>query len=203
MCKGKLFILSAPSGTGKTTLLKKVMADIKGLEFSISHTTRLPRNGEVDGKDYHFVTQEKFEKAITKGIFLEWAEVHGNFYGTSRELINEKQEAGTDVILDIDVQGAAILQEKNVEDAVFVFIAPPSLSELERRLRGRETEEEAVITTRMQNAKKEMNAVNEYDYVIINDEIKQATVMLEAIILAERAKSKRLSTGAPITFNGV
>lgn len=133
---GQLFILSAPSGAGKTTLLKKVMKQVPGLAFSVSHTTRSPRSGEKDGVDYHFVSVDEFQGMRDQGLFLEWAEVHGNFYGTSRPAVMQQLERGQDIILDIDVQGAAIISRDTTVPAVSVFIAPPSLAELARRLRG-------------------------------------------------------------------
>ncbi|MDP3695533.1 MAG: guanylate kinase, partial [Desulfocapsaceae bacterium] len=180
MTTGKLFILSAPSGAGKTTLLKKVMADLPGLAFSVSHTTRLPRAGEVDGVDYHFVSRAQFEAMRDQGVFLEWAEVHGNLYGTSRPAVLAQLATGLDVILDIDVQGAAILRNSAVIPAASLFISPPSLSELERRLRGRETDSEETILLRLKNARKEMQAAVDYEYLIINDCLEQAIDTLRA-----------------------
>ncbi|MDO9041835.1 MAG: guanylate kinase [Desulfocapsaceae bacterium] len=198
MTTGKLFILSAPSGAGKTTLLKKVMADLPGLAFSVSHTTRLPRAGEVDGVDYHFVSRARFESMREQGIFLEWAEVHGNLYGTSRPAVLAQLATGLDVILDIDVQGAAILRNSAVIPAASLFISPPSLSELERRLRGRETDSEETILLRLKNARKEMQAAVDYEYLIINDRLEQAIDTLRAIVIAERSRGHRLPTGQSI-----
>lgn len=198
MTTGKLFILSAPSGAGKTTLLKKVMADLPGLAFSVSHTTRLPRAGEVDGVDYHFVSRARFESMREQGIFLEWAEVHGNLYGTSRPAVLAQLATGLDVILDIDVQGAAVLRNSAVIPAASLFISPPSLSELERRLRGRETDSEETILLRLKNARKEMQAAVDYEYLIINDRLEQAIDTLRAIVIAERSRGHRLPTGQSI-----
>ncbi len=198
MTTGKLFILSAPSGAGKTTLLKRVMADLPGLAFSVSHTTRLPRAGEVDGVDYHFVSRDQFEAMRDQGVFLEWAEVHGNLYGTSRPAVLAQLATGLDVILDIDVQGAAILRESAAIPAASLFISPPSLSELERRLRGRETDSEETILLRLRNARKEMPAAVDYEYLIINDRLEQAVDTLRAIVIAERSREHRLPTGQSI-----
>ncbi len=198
MTTGKLFILSAPSGAGKTTLLKRVMADLPGLAFSISHTTRLPRAGEVDGVDYHFVSRDKFEAMQDQGVFLEWAEVHGNLYGTSRPAVLAQLATGLDVILDIDVQGAAILRESAAIPAASLFISPPSLPELERRLRGRGTDSEETILLRLKNARKEMQAAVDYEYLIINDRLEQAIDTLRAIVIAERSRGHRLPTGQSI-----
>jgi len=198
MTTGKLFILSAPSGAGKTTLLKRVMADLPGLAFSVSHTTRLPRTGEVDGVDYHFVSRARFEAMRDQGGFLEWAEVHGNLYGTSRPAVLAQLATGLDVILDIDVQGAAILRESAAIPAASLFISPPSLSELERRLRGRETDSEETILLRLKNARQEMQAAVNYEYLIINDHLEQAVDTLRAIVIAERSRGHRLPTGQSI-----
>ncbi len=195
---GKLFILSAPSGAGKTTILKKVMADLPGLAFSISHTTRRPRPGEVDGSDYHFVSREQFEAMREEGHFWEWAEVHGNLYGTSRTAVMAQLASGLDVILDIDVQGAAMLRQCGDAQGAFLFIAPPSLQTLEQRLRGRQTESEETIGLRLHNAKNEMMAVAFYDYLIVNDALEQAIDTLRAIIIAERSRGHRLPSGQPI-----
>ena len=198
MTTGKLFILSAPSGAGKTTVLKRVMADLPGLAFSVSHTTRLPRAGEVDGVDYHFVSRDQFEAMRDQGVFLEWAEVHGNLYGTSRPAVLAQLATGLDVILDIDVQGAAILRESAAIPAASLFISPPSLSELEQRLRGRETDSEETILLRLKNARQEMQSAVNYEYLIINDRLEQAIDTLRAIVIAERSRGHRLPTGQSI-----
>lgn len=198
--KGQLFILSAPSGAGKTTLLKKVMAQLSGLAFSISHTTRPPRSGEKNGIDYHFVSVEEFQVMRDQGLFLEWAEVHGNFYGTSRPAVMKQLEQGQDIILDIDVQGAAIIAKDTTVAAVSVFIAPPTLAELERRLRGRGTDSNETIELRLHNAAWEMEAAPDYDYLVINDSLEEAAATLRAVIIAERSRSHRLPTGEPIVL---
>ncbi|MCI5157834.1 MAG: guanylate kinase [Candidatus Electrothrix sp. AUS1_2] len=188
MAEGFLLVVSAPSGCGKTTILKQVMAKISGLQFSVSHTTRQPRLGELDGIDYHFVSKEQFIAVRDQepSGFLEWAEVHGNFYGTSRQAVEVSLAAGKDVILDIDIQGAEQVQ-KNA-DPVTVFISPPTLGELERRLRGRGTESAGDIAVRLENAKQEMAAASSYRYLIINDELDQAVRDLQAVIAAERRR---------------
>lgn len=165
---GTVFILSAPSGGGKSTILKRVMAAVPGLVFSVSHTTRQPRPNEQNGRDYHFVARREFLEIRDQDPsgFLEWAEVHGNMYGTSRHSVQQQLFDGLDVVLDIDVQGAR--QLRNELDSVSVFIAPPSLGELEKRLRRRGTEEEHILQLRLQNAKKELKATVEYDYLIIS-----------------------------------
>ena len=198
MKQGRLFVISAPSGAGKTTLLRGVMSALVKVKFSVSHTTRNPREGEVDGVDYHFVSRDTFGQMIADNMFLEHAEVHDNFYGTSHAAIEEQLQDGFDVILDIDVQGAAILRENPQVEAAFIFIAPPSLVELERRLRGRGTENEEKVQVRLINARTELLSSSKYEYLIVNSDINEATNLLQAIILAERSKSHRLPTGDPI-----
>ena len=198
MTAGRLFVISAPSGAGKTTLLKRVMANVPGVVFSISHTTRKPRPGELDGVDYHFVSRSEFLAMIDEELFLEYAEVHDNLYGTSIAAIGVQLLEGKDVILDIDVQGAAILRKNDQLRATHIFISPPDLHELERRLRGRGTESEEMIKVRLKNAATEMAAADAYEYLIINDQIAEAANVLTAIILAERARAHRLPSGKPI-----
>ncbi|MBB5347653.1 guanylate kinase [Desulfoprunum benzoelyticum] len=195
---GRLFVISAPSGTGKTTLLRRVMAGITGLAFSVSHTTRLPRGGERNGIDYHFVDQHEFLAMRDSGVFLEWANVYGNYYGTSRREIDGRLQQGLDVILDIDVQGAAAVRQVSGLDASHIFIIPPSLQELERRLRGRGTESEEKVRTRLHTARLEMQQAGEYQYLIVNDNLGEASEMLRAIILAERARAHRRPDGRHI-----
>lgn len=193
-----LFVLSAPSGGGKTTVLRKVMADLAGLVFSVSHTTRPPRPGEVAGRDYHFVSREEFQ-AMQEGTppgFLEWAEVHNNQYGTGRAEVERQLQAGRDVILDIDVQGA--LQVRDAAAPVMIFIAPPSLAELEARLRKRGTESEETIRLRLDNAREELKFADHYDYLIINDRLEEAVDSLRAIIIAERCRRRRSLAGLPV-----
>lgn len=201
MTAGTLFVISAPSGTGKTTLLKKVMAEISGLAFSVSHTTRKPRPGERNGVDYHFVSREEFEADIEHGLFIEYAPVHDNLYGTNRRAIAEQLQQGMDVILDIDTQGAEIIRSSKEIQAVDIFIAPPSVEELERRLRGRGTEKEEEVRTRLGNATQEMMQGGNYLYLIVNGNLAEAVEMLKAIILAERAKSHRDFFGKTIKFD--
>ncbi|WP_417910927.1 guanylate kinase [Candidatus Electronema sp. PJ] len=192
MSEGILLVLSAPSGCGKTTIVRQVMAELPGLAFSVSHTTRQPRPGEGNGRDYHFVNQEQFKALRDQepSGFLEWAEVHGNLYGTSRQEVEKRLATGTDVILDIDVQGAE--QVRHNAQPVTVFIAPPSLAELEQRLRGRGTESPESLRIRLANAEKEMQAAPTYTYLIINDQLEQAVLALKSIIIAERCRQRRL-----------
>jgi guanylate kinase len=191
MSEGFLLVLSAPSGCGKTTILKQVMGKLPGLVFSVSHTTRQPRPGEQDGRDYHFVGSEQF-KAIRDqepSGFLEWAKVHSNMYGTSRQDVEARLNSGMDVVLDIDIQGAGQIRQNS--DPVTVFIAPPSLAELERRLRGRGTETAESLAVRMANAAGELKEADTYTYLIINDRLDEAVEALRAIIIAERSRRRR------------
>ena len=199
--RGNLFIISAPSGTGKTTILKKIIAIVSGVAFSVSHTTRQPRSGEQEGVDYFFVDRTSFEAMRAKALFLEWAEVHGNLYGTSSKVIQELAEQGQDIILDIDVQGALQLQEKLGGEGVFVFIAPPSLQELEKRLAGRRTDSTNAVATRLANAQMELRSLENYDYVIVNEKVDQAIEVLRAVIIAERSRKRRGLSGEPLNLD--
>ena len=198
MSRGNLFIISAPSGAGKSTLLKKLLAKVDNLAFSVSHTTRAPRPGESNGREYHFVDRATFEGMRTDQAFLEWAEVHGNLYGTSRAAIETQQAQGIDVFLDIDVQGARQLREQRIQGAIFLFIAPPSWSELERRLRGRGTDPEETVQLRLNNARQEMKDAGRYDYLVINDQLDEAVDVLRAVVIAERCKGRRTPEGQPL-----
>ena len=191
MNKGLLFVLSAPSGCGKTTILKEVMQRIPALVFSVSHTTRSPRAGEIDGEHYHFVSAKDFVALRDQEPcgFLEWAEVHGNFYGTSVAEVDARCQRGEDVVLDIDVQGAA--QVRDAARPVTIFIAPPSLEILEQRLRGRGTETEETVCKRLKNARAELGQVDVYEYVIVNDVLEEAVEALCSIIIAERSRQRR------------
>ena len=179
--KGHLFIISGPSGAGKGTLRKILFKRVPGLVFSVSCTTRLPRRGEVDGIDYHFIDDASFHDLKDNGQFLEWAEVHGHYYGTLREDVDRTLSAGKDIILEIDVQGAHQVK-KNCSDAVMIFITPPSMPELETRLRKRGTEEENTLRIRLKNARGEMDDSSSFDYVIVNDKLEKAVKKLEFII---------------------
>jgi len=195
---GRLFIISAPSGTGKTSLLKRVMSTVERIDFSVSHTTRLPRHGEIHGREYFFIKKERFERMIDKGEFLEWAMVYDNYYGTALSTLSKKLEQNQDVILDIDVQGAEIIRKEGRLPASHIFIAPPDMIELERRLRGRGTEEEETIQKRLRNASREMDFSPKYDYFIINDDLDRAAELVCSIIFAERARNRRTMEGLPL-----
>ena len=183
MENGKLFVISAPSGTGKTTILKRVISELASIVFSVSHTTRAPRSGEEEGVDYFFVDKGVFENMQKQGLFLEWAVVHGNLYGTSSNAVQEILKQDKDIILDIDVQGARQVMDKVGDKGVFVFISPPSLEELEKRLVNRGTESESVIATRLKNAQDEMKSLEHYDYIIVNERVDQAVEELKSIIM--------------------
>lgn len=190
---GTLFIISSPSGAGKSSLIKALLerpsADGK-LQVSVSHTTRAVRPGEVDGIHYHFIGQSEFKELIERGAFYEWAEVFGNYYGTSREWIDEQLAKGIDILLDIDWQGARQIRAQS-PSAKSIFILPPSREELERRLNARQQDSAEVIKSRMDKAVSEMSHYNEYDYLLVNDHFDQALNRLSAIIEAERANTDK------------
>lgn len=188
--KGAILILSGPSGCGKSTLLKNVYKDISDYYFSISTTTRSPRVGEKDGVDYLFVSKEEFEEDIKNGHFLEWAEVHGNYYGTSLKPINKALKKGKLVIFDIDVQGHEIVRKKLTDIVTSVFITTPTLQELEERLNDRNTDSYAVISKRLENARHEIKSFQKYDYFIVNDDLEVASKELVAIANITRIKAK-------------
>ena len=175
--KGRLFIVSAPSGAGKTTLVGQVLKRFDNLAYSVSHTTRPPREGEVHGRDYFFTDTDEFQAMIDNGLMLEWAEVHGNFYGTSRSFVESRIEAGESILLDIDVQGGRQVMELDL-DPVSIFIMPPSLDVLEQRLRGRGTDGPEVIRKRLDNAAGEMAQRSFYDHVVVNDRLEEAVEAL-------------------------
>ncbi len=180
---GVVLVLCAPSGTGKTTLTKRLLEEFPDFAFSISCTTRSPRAGEVDGRDYHFISVDEFVRRRDAGFFAEWAEVHGNFYGTPLQATQEMLAAGKDVLFDIDVQGARQVRE-SMPHATFVFILPPSREELERRLRNRGTDDDATIMKRMRNAGKELRDADFFDAFIMNDDIDTAYASLKATFVA-------------------
>lgn len=183
--QGRLFIISAPSGAGKTTLCRALLQRQPDLCYSTSFTTRAPRTGEREGVDYHFIPPEAFEARIADNRWAEWAEVHGNYYGTARDTLEEAQNAGKDLLLDIDVQGARqILQ--HFPDSISIFIMPPSLEELERRMRARGSDSDAVIAQRLNNARQEMDQRDLYRHCIVNDRLEQALQALLRIVASYR-----------------
>jgi guanylate kinase len=196
---GILFIISAPSGSGKSTLVSHVRSLVEGLDFSISYTTRAPRGSETDGREYHFVQRDTFEKMIADGDFLEWAEVFGNYYGTALSALEHARIAGKDLLLDIDVQGALQIMQR-LPAAVPIFILPPSPQVLEMRLRNRSEAEhmtaEDVIERRLHQAHSEVTNIWDYKYALINDVLDQATAEMRAIVLSERGAGDGVTTMA-------
>ena len=193
MNKGLLIVLSAPSGAGKGTIIKKLMDDGRSLKLSVSATTRPPRPGEVDGEDYFFLSREEFEDLVKNGEMLEHAEYVGNCYGTPRGPVERWLEDGLDVILEIDVQGGAQVKEI-MPECVSIFILPPSMRELENRLRGRSTEQDEVVNARLEAARNEVHRAEDYDYVVVNDEVEVAAEEIRTIIAAEKHRFSRVSS---------
>lgn len=191
MQKGAILVLSGPSGAGKSTIINAASSQIGEYYFSISTTTRQPRAGEKHGVDYYFVSKENFEEDIQAGNFLEYAEVHGNYYGTSLKPVHEALNEGKLVIFDIDIQGHRLVRAKMNDITTSAFITPPTLAALEERLRARSTDDEAVILKRIENAKSEIEAVGEYDFTIINDTVEKAAE--EFVIVAKAARLKQSS----------
>jgi guanylate kinase len=193
---GLLFVVSAPSGAGKTSLCRAITDSLENLTHSISYATRKPRPGEIDGRDYCFVTQERFQEMVKAGDFAEWAEVHGNLYGTSRRVLDDLHAKGIDVILDIDTQGAKQIKQK-YDSAVYVFILPPTLDILEERLRNRKSDQDDEIKKRMLRAREEIKDYAMYDYLVVNHDFDRALTELRSIITAERCRT-RLADSARI-----
>ncbi|MCF8092292.1 MAG: guanylate kinase [Desulfotignum sp.] len=186
---GRLFVISAPSGAGKTTLIRQVTARFPGVSYSVSHTTRPPRPGEIDGKDYFFISRDRFEQMIQAGEWLEWACVHGNWYGTSRAFVQKQLEAGKNLLLDIDVQGARQIMASGL-DTVSVFIMPPSLEVLRQRLENRGTDSERTIALRLENARQEIIWKHLYHHVLVNDDLDTTAAQLCTIFAQEMTPEK-------------
>jgi len=197
--EGILYVMSAPSGAGKTTICKMIKSHEPELRQSISFTTRPMRSGEEEGVDYHFVTTETFDQMVAEGAFAEWAEVHGNCYGTALATLEEARQAGADILLDIDFQGAEQLRA-NAIDGVFIFILPPSMNELRKRLKGRNTDSNDVIEQRMMNASEEIAHASQFDYLVVNDVFDKAVEEVRAIMLAESVRTSRLLGNLPDEF---
>lgn len=193
MSKGVLLVISAPSGAGKGTIIKHLMDDDRSLKLSVSATTRAPRPGEIDGEDYFFLSREEFDDLVKNGEMLEHAEYVGNCYGTPKGPVERWLEDGQDVILEIDVQGGQQVK-KIMPECVSIFILPPSMKELENRLRGRSTEMDAVVDARLQAAREEVRHAEEYDYVVINDTVDKAVEEIKTIIAAEKHRFIRVSS---------
>ena len=189
--RGLLLILSSPSGAGKSTLSRRLMSWDPTMRFSISATTRAPRPGEEDGREYYFRSREQFESMVKSGDMLEHAEVFGNFYGSPRAPVQAAMEAGTDTVFDIDWQGGQQIKQAMRDDVVSVFILPPSIAELDRRLRGRGQDSDEVISGRMAKSRDEISHWAEYDYVLVNDDLDQTFGQLTAILTAERLRRER------------
>ncbi|MEJ2025052.1 MAG: guanylate kinase [Deltaproteobacteria bacterium] len=191
--KGQLFVISAPSGTGKSTILEELQREMPSLGYSVSHTTRKPREGEQEGRDYYFVSRERFKELADQGAFVEWAAVYGDFYGTSFASFQEKLDCGMDVLLDLDIQGAGAIKQ-HFPASVLIFIVPPSLEVLESRLRNRGTDGQEVIRARLKKAKEEIAGFEQYDHVVINDKLDQAVAEVRAVVMSQwTSTSRRMS----------
>ncbi|KAF2955782.1 guanylate kinase [Marinitoga sp. 38H-ov] len=193
MTKGILYVVSGPSGVGKSSIIKNAMSKLNGFIFSVSYTTRPPRPGEINGKDYFFVDENTFNKMVENNEFLEYANVHGYKYGTSKKYIKEKINEGLNIVLDIDVQGALNIIKVMPEDTVLIFVAPPSYSELKKRLMNRGTEKENDLKVRLEDAKWELSKINDFDYLIVNEDLNEAINQLISIFIAEQIKTKRVT----------
>jgi guanylate kinase len=188
--KPLVYIISAPSGSGKSTLTNEILKLVPNLDFSISYTTRDPRGSEQNGKQYHFILMDEFNRMIAAGEFLEYANVHGNCYGTAREFLRQAGRNGHDLLLDIDVQGAAQIK-RNLSDAISIFVLPPDRETLDWRLRNRHEDSEAVIQRRLFTATREIEEYDKYDYVLINDQLTKSIERLQAIVLSERLRREQ------------
>jgi guanylate kinase len=196
--RGLLFVVSAPSGTGKTTVVERLVETMSGLQLSRSYTSRATRAGERDGVDYNFIRREDFEAMAQRGEFLEWAEVFGNLYGTGKRETEARLASGADLVLVIDVQGARHVRRR-ASGTVGIFVLPPSFAALEHRLRGRSKDPEDAIARRLETARSEVSAVIEYDYIVVNDDLERCVGEIAAIVTAERARlARRQATIAPI-----
>ncbi len=189
MVKGNLFVISAPSGAGKSTLSAELLRTVPGIVYSISVTTRSPRVGEVHGREYYFATEQEFFRRRDAGDLIEFAKVHGFWYGTPKAELEKTLAEGQDVVLDIDVQGGRQIK-KLYPSAILIFIAPPSIEELEKRLRGRSQDDEATIQMRLENARKEIDAAGDYEYLVFNKEIPESVFRLQGIVWAVRSRMR-------------
>jgi len=188
--KGEIFVITAPSGTGKTTLIHAIRERVRGIGYCVSHTTREPREGEKEGNHYYFLTRAEFEQMVDERQFVEWANVYGHLYGTSSAGMKRALSSGSDLLLDVDIQGAEAIKE-HFPESHSVFILPPSMHVLEQRLHGRATEDQEDADIRIKKAEEEINRCKEYDFIVINDDFSQAVHEMEAIIVSQRARTKR------------
>jgi len=191
--RGLLFILSSPSGAGKTTITRALLEQDNQLKISVSYTTRQPRPGEVDGQDYHFVSKDEFDQMVENNQLLEHAKVFGNYYGTPLMPVEKALANSQDIIFDIDWQGTQQLKQKLVNDLVTIFVLPPSQQELERRLRARQQDDDVIIRERMKKASDEISHYSEYDYIIVNHDLSRSIATAQAILEAERSKRRRIT----------
>ncbi|MBE6064262.1 guanylate kinase [Clostridium cochlearium] len=201
MKKGLLIVISGPSGTGKGTVCKELLKN-NNFWFSVSATTRAPREGEVHGKNYYFMTKEEFQDKIEENDFLEYAEVYGNYYGTPKSKVVEMLDKGKDVILEIDIQGALKVKE-NYKEGIFIFILPPSMEELKNRIIKRGTETEESLMTRFKSAYKEINYVSKYNYAVVNDKVNDAVKKIQSIIIAEKCRVDRIKDSILLSKEGI
>jgi guanylate kinase len=191
MRSGGFYIVSAPSGTGKTTVLREVMRELPDVAFSVSYTTRACRSGEKEGVDYHFVSRNEFETMVQKGAFAEWTDVHGNYYGTPKAFLDDCLARGVEVVLDIDTRGTEQIQQAYPR-GVSIFILPPGLADLKERLTQRGSESQEMIDLRLRNAAIEIERIDQYDYVVVNEAIEKAAERIKSIIVAERCRRERV-----------
>ncbi|MGK2904999.1 MAG: guanylate kinase [Desulfuromonadales bacterium] len=194
-----LYVISAPSGAGKTSICRKILTLFPNLRQSISCTTRAMRPGEQEGRDYHFVSRQVFDQMVDDGAFVEWAEVHGNSYGTASATLEKACDEGSDILLEIDFQGAKQLRSSGL-DGVFIFILPPAMNELRKRLESRNTDDATVITRRMDNASAEIAEAVNFDYLVVNDVLNQAVDKVRAIMIAEATRTERVIKALPEEF---
>ncbi len=200
IASGRIFVVSGPSGSGKSTLIREVRQKVPDLGYSVSHTSRPPRGKEENGVEYHFVSRENFQKMIDSGEFVEWAEVYQDLYGTSVASLRSQITAGRDVIMDIDVQGARNIKD-HFKDAILIYVLPPSMEVLEKRLRERRTDDEKTIRTRLTKAGMEIKNCVSYDYLLFNDQLDQAVEELKSILIAERCRKSVRLAKAQTLFN--
>jgi guanylate kinase len=196
---GQLYVITGPSGVGKSTIIRRLKKKLPGVGYSVSHTSRKPRKNEADGVNYHFVDRETFEEMIEEKAFVEWAEVYQDLYGTSFSSLRGQTDRGLDVVMDLDSQGAKNIK-KSFEDSISIYILPPSLQELERRLRGRAADDEAEIKARLEKARKEIENCVEYDHIIFNENLNKTLEEVTSIILSERSRRSRRLPQVEKTF---